>query len=58
MCGKISKVFASEKTMNSSCKNFANFQPFQPRVSLPLNFLNYFSCAAVVAFPWYIYFSK
>ena len=55
---RISKVYASEKTTIRSCKSSADFQPFQPRVSLPLNFLNYFSCVAVVGFPWYIYFSK
>ena len=52
------KSYASKKTTICSSKNFADFQPFQPRVSLPLNFLNYFSCVAVVGFPWYIYFSK
>ena len=41
--------------MICSCKNFSSFQPFEPCVSLPLM---YFSCIAVVAFPWYIYFSK
>ena len=57
-CAKISKVYVSEKTTICSCENFADFPPFQPRVSLPLNFLNYFSCVVVVGFPWYIYISK
>ena len=46
------------KNYDSFMQNFADFQPFQPRVSLPLMFLNYFSCVAVVGFPWYIHFSK
>ena len=55
---KISKVYASGKTMIRSSKNLADFQSFQPHVSLPLNFLNYFSCVAAVGFPRYICFSK
>ena len=54
---KILKVYASKKTIRS-CKNFVDFQPFQPCITLPLNFLSYFSCVVVVGFPWYIYFSK
>ena len=54
---KILKVYASKKTIRS-CKHFVDFQPFQPCVTFPLNFLNYFSCIVVVGFPQYIYFSK
>ena len=52
------RKFMLAKAAICSCKNFADFQTFQSRVSLPLNFLNYFSCVAVVGFPWYIYFCK
>ena len=52
------RKFMLAKAAICSCKNFADFQTFQPHVSLPLNFLNYFSCVAVVGFPWYIYLSK
>ena len=58
MYAKFWKFMLPKKATIRLCKNFADFQPFQSHVSLPLNFLSYFSCVAVVGFPWYIYFSK
>ena len=55
-------MYASEKTAIRSFKNFADFQPFQPCVSLSRNFLNYFSCVVELRsgswFPWCTYFFK
>ena len=57
MYAKFWKFMLAKKTIRS-CKHFVDFQPFQPCLTFPLNFLNYFSCIVVVGFPRYIYFSK
>ena len=41
---KFRKFMLVKKTAICSCKNFADFQHFQPRISLPLNFKNFFLC--------------